>query len=93
MNDAATSAIKCVVSGKVQGVFFRASAREQAVSLGLTGYARNRADGKVEVVACGDQRALAQFRHWLTRGPTSARVTAVACEPHDASNYRGFAVQ
>jgi acylphosphatase len=88
-----TVAIKCLVSGQVQGVFFRASAREQATSLGLTGYARNLSNGSVEVVACGDQQALSQFRSWLTRGPAGARVTGVACEPHDASNYRGFSVQ
>ena len=88
-----TVAIKCLVSGKVQGVFFRASAREQAISLGLTGYARNLPDGGVEVVACGEQQALNHFRNWLTRGPSAARLTAIACEPHDASNYRGFSVQ
>ena len=63
-----TICVKCLVSGKVQGVFFRASTREQALSLGITGYARNMADGRVEVMACGDRDAIDQLRSWLTRG-------------------------
>ncbi len=66
-----------VVGGRVQGVFFRASAREEALRLGLTGHARNLPDGTVEVVACGDDAALAQLERWLGRGPPLARVSGV----------------
>ena len=66
------------VSGKVQGVFYRASTREQAMALGLTGYAKNLPDGAVEVLACGDAEAVAALERWLWEGPPAARVEEVA---------------
>jgi acylphosphatase len=71
------AAARYVVSGKVQGVWFRAGTREQAVALGLRGYARNLADGRVEVLAVGDAAAIAQLERWLHRGTPMARVDAV----------------
>lgn len=68
------SAARFVVSGKVQGVFFRASAREQALKLGLRGYAKNLPDGRVEVLAAGDDAALDALTAWLREGPSRARV-------------------
>lgn len=82
---------RCVVAGRVQGVFFRASAREQAVRLGLTGYARNLPDGRVEVFACGTADAVAALRDWLRSGPPHADVTGVACEPAPFQALGGFA--
>ena len=73
--------VRFVVSGRVQGVFFRASTREQAMRLGLTGHVRNLEDGSVEVVACGEPSALAALERWLQHGPPSARVTGVAHSP------------
>jgi acylphosphatase len=75
-----------IVSGRVQGVFFRAAAAEQARALGLVGYARNRDDGTVEIVAEGDRHALEILAAWAHRGPTSARVEDVQIgwsEPSD----------
>jgi len=69
---------KFIISGRVQGVFFRASARTQAVRLGLTGHAINLADGSVEVFACGDAAALDELQRWLQIGPPAARVRDVA---------------
>ncbi|MFT4196828.1 MAG: acylphosphatase [Pseudoxanthomonas sp.] len=66
-----------LVSGRVQGVFFRASTREQALRLGLHGSARNLADGRVEVIAAGTAEALAQLEAWLRQGPPAARVEQV----------------
>jgi acylphosphatase len=66
-----------LVSGRVQGVFFRASTVEQARALGLRGYARNLADGRVEVVADGEAQALDRLEAWLRRGPPLARVDAL----------------
>ena len=66
-----------LVRGRVQGVAFRASTREQARRLALTGYARNLADGSVEVLACGDATALDALERWLHIGPPAARVDAV----------------
>jgi acylphosphatase len=80
---------RCLVGGRVQGVFFRASAREQAVRLGVVGYARNLPDGRVEVLACGSAQAVAQLRDWLRVGPPMAEVTGVACEPVE---YRATSV-
>jgi acylphosphatase len=70
----------CWVSGRVQGVFYRASAAQRAKELGLTGYARNLPDGRVEVLAVGSVEALKQFTDWLAIGPTAARVSEVHIE-------------
>lgn len=69
-----------IVRGRVQGVFFRASTRDEALRLGVTGHARNLDDGCVEVLACGSDVALAALEQWLQRGPPLARVTAVERE-------------
>lgn len=74
------SCIRCLVSGRVQGVYYRASARREAEALGLTGWVCNLADGRVELVAMGPEHALQRLRDWLWRGPPSARVTGVICE-------------
>ncbi|HRQ64735.1 MAG TPA: acylphosphatase [Xanthomonadaceae bacterium] len=74
-----------LVSGRVQGVFFRASAVETARSLGLRGFARNLADGRVEVVAGGEVDALDALEKWLWQGPPLARVKSVVAEDADPS--------
>lgn len=71
------SSYRFVVTGQVQGVFFRQSAVEQARSLALAGWVRNREDGAVEGIAAGAPEALDRFRRWLARGPPSARVENV----------------
>jgi acylphosphatase len=80
---------KFLVSGKVQGVFFRASARCEALALEISGYAKNRADGRVEVLAYGAKAALNELEVWLKRGPPLAHVDEVLridiVEPLDAS--------
>lgn len=67
-----------VVSGRVQGVWFRAHTQREAQQLGLSGWVRNLADGRVEVLACGDADTLAQFETLLRRGPQAARVDDLA---------------
>ena len=67
-----------IVAGLVQGVFFRAATCAQAQNLGLAGYARNLADGSVEVLASGDAAALDALEQWLQRGPPRACVESVA---------------
>ena len=76
---------RCLVCGHVQGVFFRASTRERALTLGVTGYARNLRDGRVEVLACGPADAVAALCGWLSEGPPGARVTDVHCETYAAA--------
>jgi acylphosphatase len=68
------SAARFIVSGKVQGVWFRASARDQAQALGLRGSARNLADGRVDVLAVGDGAAIDALAAWLRQGPPLAHV-------------------
>ncbi|TAL86801.1 MAG: acylphosphatase [Rhodanobacter sp.] len=85
-------AAKFIVSGKVQGVFYRASTREQALQLGLSGIARNLADGRVEVLAGGSREALAAFERWLWNGPAAAQVEAVSREDMAAQAWRGFVI-
>ncbi len=72
---------RCVVQGKVQGVWFRASTQAEARRLGLSGHAINLADGSVEVLVCGPAAAVEELCAWLWRGPTHARVSGVSCEP------------
>lgn len=76
-----TSAARFLVSGRVQGVFFRASTREQAQRLGLRGHAKNLPDGRVEVLAAGEDAAIDALAQWLRDGPPMARVESVEREP------------
>jgi acylphosphatase len=80
-----------LVSGKVQGVWFRASTRQQAVALGLTGEALNLPDGRVEVIACGSNEALDALAKWLWQGPERARVDEVVSEAIPERSFQGFA--
>lgn len=72
------AAARFLVSGRVQGVWFRASTRDEALRLGLSGHARNLADGSVEVLAAGEEVAIAALQRWLQHGPRLARVDEVA---------------
>lgn len=72
-----TAAARFMVEGRVQGVFFRATTREQALQLGLRGFARNLPDGRVEVLVAGDAAAIDTLASWLRRGPPKARVDAL----------------
>jgi acylphosphatase len=72
--------IRCAhifVSGRVQGVFYRAYTCEQAVRLGLTGWVRNLPDGRVEIIAEGPRDRIEQLIKWCHQGPPLARVTEV----------------
>lgn len=68
---------KCVVGGRVQGVFYRATAARRAQELGIRGHARNLPDGRVEVLACGDSAAVENFVTWLWIGSSACKVTSV----------------
>ena len=75
-----TTCVKALVTGKVQGVWYRRATQEQALKHGLTGHARNLPDGRVEVLACGTPEALARLEGWLWQGPSAARVSEVVRE-------------
>ena len=86
--------IRATVTGVVQGVGFRWSARSEAGRLGVTGSARNRADGTVEVEAQGEPESVDAFVGWLRHGPPGASVTGVEVSPAPVVEGRdeGFAV-
>jgi acylphosphatase len=69
--------IQMVVRGRVQGVFFRASAQREARQLGLAGWVKNRPDGSVEIVAEGEEDQVKDLLAWAQHGPTTARVDKV----------------
>ena len=69
-----------LVSGRVQGVFYRASTLDRAEQLQLCGFVRNLPDGRVEVLACGNDAALVTLQDWLWQGPPGARVDDVASQ-------------
>jgi acylphosphatase len=71
------------VGGRVQGVFYRATAARRAHELGIRGYARNLDDGRVEVLACGDDESVSAFVKWLWIGSSASKVTSV--EVNDAA--------
>ncbi len=91
----ANVALRAVVSGRVQGVFFRDSTRRQAQALGLSGWVRNLPDGRVEVLAVGSRAACESLLAFLRVGPPHADVTNVD-EKWDAapsSPPRGFEIR
>ncbi|WP_263080211.1 acylphosphatase [Endozoicomonas sp. Mp262] len=69
---------RALVKGCVQGVWFRGATRQQAMTLGITGWAKNLPDGGVEVLMCGEPEPLAELEKWLHQGPRMAKVTAVS---------------
>ena len=83
---------RAVVSGAVQGVGFRWSARAEAQRLGVAGFARNLADATVEVEAEGPPAAVAAFVAWLKKGPPSARVSGVELSDLSPRGSTGFDV-
>ncbi len=82
-----------LVSGRVQGVFFRASAQDEARRLGLTGEVRNLPDGSVEATAEGPRASIEEFIVWCRRGPPSAEVENVSVRWSAArGEFRTFTV-
>lgn len=77
----AKKAVHLFISGKVQGVFYRATAVEVARKLGLAGWVRNLPDGRVEAVAQGDEEQIEEFIRWCRNGPPAARVEDIEVEP------------
>jgi acylphosphatase len=79
-----------MISGKVQGVWFRESTRRVAEKLGLQGVARNLPDGRVEVIAEGDGASLSELSAWLQSGPPMARVDSVTESESEFTGLSGF---
>jgi acylphosphatase len=86
--------VHVIVQGRVQGVYYRASARDQARRLGLQGWVRNCRDGSVEIVAEGEKAQLTQLIAWCYEGPPAAHVTHVEVEWRTATGeFVGFTVK
>ncbi|TXH85433.1 MAG: acylphosphatase [Rhizobium sp.] len=82
-----------LVTGRVQGVYFRQSTADQARQLGLDGWVRNLPDGRVEGVASGEQKALETLKAWLHHGPPAARVDDLQWTSVAETVARGFEVR
>jgi len=80
------------VQGRVQGVNFRSSAREEARRLGLAGFARNEPDGSVLIAVEGAEEAVERFVGWCRSGPPAARVDHVEVRPGEPTGVTGFGV-
>ena len=81
------------VRGRVQGVFFRAETRNKAVELGLRGWVRNVADGRVEVLICGSKLATDAMKEWLAGGPPLARVDSLQLDLVETPGVTGFYIK
>ncbi len=85
--------IHLIVSGRVQGVFFRENTRRKAVELGLNGYTKNLPDGNVEIVAEGDEDKIEELIEYIKSGPGVARVSGVKIKHKEPENFDGFEIR
>jgi acylphosphatase len=83
---------RVLVSGRVQGVFFRDSCRKMAEEYGVSGWVRNRPDGRVEAVFEGPEDAVGRLLEWARHGPRSAVVEDVSTQAEPAEGLSGFRV-
>jgi acylphosphatase len=93
MTNRATIRIVARVSGRVQGVYFRASAQHEAQRRGLAGWARNEADGCVLIDVEGEVDAVDDFLAWCAKGPPRARVAAVETTRAEPAGYQQFTIR
>ena len=87
------AALRLLISGRVQGVWFRGSMQAEARRLGLSGWARNLADGRVEALVEGEAAAVEALRNWTACGPAGARVESVDSCDEPVSGLEGFEVR
>lgn len=83
----------CVISGRVQGVFFRQGTYEKAKELGVSGWVRNLDGGEVECVLCGDLSAVEALCVWLKEGPPAAKVLEVKVTEIPLENFEDFSIR
>ena len=82
--------LRSVVSGSVQGVFYRAATQRKARELGVSGWARNCFDGTVEVLACGDEATVRLLLDWLWQGSVQSSVVDITSDVVDYQPLSGF---
>jgi acylphosphatase len=85
--------VDITISGRVQGVFFRASAKEKADALGISGFVKNESDGRVYLEAEGDELAVKKMIDWCQDGPAGARVEKLEVNDGEVRKYTGFDVR
>jgi acylphosphatase len=84
--------LQIVIKGMVQGVYFRQSAKEQAMALGIKGTVKNSEDGSVNIIATGDHGHLQLLIDWCCKGPKRARVTGVHVEKIPLKSFEDFSI-
>jgi acylphosphatase len=84
--------IRLTIKGKVQGVFYRASAKNKADELGVTGWIRNLPDRNVEITATATEKNLQEFIDWCKQGPPRAVVDKVIVEELEFEAFNGFRI-
>ena len=84
---------RIICKGRVQGVFYRASTKEKADTLGLSGWVRNLPNGDVEILACGSQEKVDQLIKWCWDGPPASQVTHVIISEEEDSIQGSFQVK
>ncbi|MET0464846.1 MAG: acylphosphatase [Chitinophagaceae bacterium] len=84
--------VSILITGKVQGVFYRKSARDQALSAGLCGHVRNLPDGSVEAIATGEPEQLGSFIAWCKQGPPRAIVEEVTVSEIKFQSFEDFKI-
>ena len=85
-------AVSLKITGKVQGVFFRAETKKKADELKLSGWVKNCSDGTVEIFAQGDDAKLNEFEKWCKKGPPMARVYGIQAKPQEPSDFSKFEI-
>jgi acylphosphatase len=84
--------VSLVISGKVQGVFYRQSTRDKARALGIGGTVKNNGDGSVTIVATGEAGQLEALIAWSKKGPAAARVTGVEIREESLQSFNDFRI-
>jgi acylphosphatase len=87
------SNVRVIITGQVQGVWFRASTKEKAEELGLTGWIRNTLDGDVEAVFEGEEEIVKKMINWCHSGPPMAKVKNVVVKKQQAIGFNEFSIR
>ena len=85
--------LQMTISGRVQGVFFRANVRKKALELELKGYAKNLRNGNVEIAAQGDEEKISELTHFIKSNPGAAKIKEIKTAEREPDNFKGFEIK
>ena len=85
--------LSIIVSGKVQGVWFRQSTKDKALELGITGEVSNQPDGTVKIIVTGTKEQLSLFTEWCKQGPPKANVTNLNVKELSLQSFKSFTIE